>query len=382
MTHTNFLNASPVLKLENVTKQFSSTAAAAVSSVTLTLNQGDLLALLGPSGCGKTTLLRLIAGFEQPQSGSITIADELVAGAGNWTPPEKRGVGMVFQDYALFPHLTASQNIAFGLNQKTTTAVMQRVKEVIALVGLQGMEHRYPHQLSGGQQQRVALARALAPYPFLVLLDEPLSNLDVQVRLRLRQELREILKAAGTSAIFVTHDQEEALSIADYLAVMRQGHLEQLDTPEAIYGHPASRFVAEFVAQVNFLRAQRHEQGWQTAIGILPVEITPDDLNHPDPTSPGRFDAQVELMVRQEDFKLEPDESSQIVIRDRQFLGREYRYRLQTPAGQELVARTSTSAALSIGTPVHVSITAESLQVFPLPPVESKINRTLAVHAN
>jgi len=365
---TSSPNSTPVLYLERLTKQFSSATVAAVSSVTLTLNQGDLLALLGPSGCGKTTLLRLIAGFEQPQSGSIAIAGQPVAGSGAWIPPEKRGVGMVFQDYALFPHLTVSQNVAFGLKRKPGSVVMQRVKEVLTLVGLQEMEQRYPHQLSGGQQQRVALARALAPHPFLVLLDEPLSNLDVQVRLRLRQELREILKAAGTSAVFVTHDQEEALSIADRLAVMRQGHLEQLDTPELVYRQPASRFVAEFVAQANFLLAHRQGQVWQTAVGDLPSDLPiklvrngSNSLAQSEGIEPDR----IELMVRQEELMLVPDPSSPVVIRDRQFLGREYRYRLQTASGQELVARTSMGTALSIGTPVRVSITAETLPAFP-----------------
>lgn len=365
MIPTSFPNSAPVLNLERVTKQFSSTVAA-VSSVSLTLNQGDLLALLGPSGCGKTTLLRLIAGFEQPQSGSIAIAGQQVAGTGTWIPPEKRGVGMVFQDYALFPHLTVSQNIAFGLNQKPASAVTKRVKEVIALVGLQGMEQRYPHQLSGGQQQRIALARALAPHPFLVLLDEPLSNLDVQVRLRLRQELREILKAAGTSAIFVTHDQEEALSIADHLAVMREGRIEQLDTPEAVYRQPASRFVAEFVAQANFVFAQRNGQFWRTVIGDLPIEIAHTSSQRQEVFNEPMNSDRVEMMVRQEELILYADPSSNIVIRDRQFLGREYRYRLQTSSGQELVARTSIGTVLEIGTPVRVSLTTESLQTFPL----------------
>lgn len=375
MTHTSLLNTAPVLHLERVTKQFPAATHAAVASVTLTLEQGDLLALLGPSGCGKTTLLRLIAGFEQPQSGSIAIAGQEVAGTA-WTPPEKRGVGMVFQDYALFPHLTVSQNVTFGLGQKSSPAVTQRVREAIALVGLQGMEQRYPHQLSGGQQQRVALARALAPHPFLVLLDEPLSNLDVQVRLRLRQELREILKAAGTSAIFVTHDQEEALSIADQLAVMRDGRLEQLGTPEEIYRQPATRFVAEFVAQANFLPAQRREQVWQTAIGNLPIEITPGYRNGLD-----SLDDRVELMLRQEDLRLEPDAASPVVIGDRQFLGREYRYRLQMPGQPELIVRTAASNALPIGTPVRVLITAESIPAFPLSATEPDDDRTLSPHS-
>ncbi|GAB4228272.1 MAG: ABC transporter ATP-binding protein [Elainellaceae cyanobacterium] len=338
-----------------------------------------MLALLGPSGCGKTTLLRLIAGFEQPQQGTIAIAQHTVTGPGVWLPPEKRGVGMVFQDYALFPHLTVSQNVGFGLSQKSSVTA-QRVQEAIALVGLEGMEHRYPHQLSGGQQQRVALARALAPHPFLVLLDEPLSNLDVQVRLRLRQELREILKAAQTSAIFVTHDQEEALSIADQVAVMQNGCLEQIGTPEAIYYQPASRFVAEFVTQANFVSAQRQAQGWNSEIGDLPLEIVTWD-HHSEPTHFAALE-QVTLMVRQEDIMLHPNEASSTIIYDRQFLGREYRYRLRLASGQELIVRTPTEVALAIGTRVDPVVIAKSLRAFPVPPAQSVTSRPLAVQGS
>ncbi len=357
-------DASEVLRLEAVTRQFSSTVPPAVCVVSLSLRSGELLSLLGPSGCGKTTLLRLIAGFEQPQSGLITIGQRPVAGEGHWVVPEKRGVGMVFQDYALFPHLTVHQNIQFGLKDKPVPAIQQRVQEVIALVGLEGLGDRYPHQLSGGQQQRVALARALAPHPFLVLLDEPLSNLDVQVRLRLRQELRDILKAAGTSAVFVTHDQEEALSISDTVAVMRQGCLEQMGPPELLYQEPASRFVAEFVTQTNFLTAQRQQEQWQTEIGTFPI----DRLVSAEPTV-GSLDthAQIEVMLRQEDLQLKPDQQhGNAVVRDRQFLGREYRYRLQLASGQELVARTPVEVRLPIGAKVQPMIAQTStLRAFP-----------------
>ncbi|MCA1994960.1 MAG: ABC transporter ATP-binding protein, partial [Coleofasciculus sp. S288] len=203
-----------ILHLEGVTKQFEQTTTPAVANVTLTLHQGDLIGLLGPSGCGKTTLLRIVAGFEQPQLGTVVLAGRPVAGSGYWVPPEQRDTGMVFQDYALFPHLSVAENVAFGLKKrkerKTGVSVKENTQEAIALVGLAGLEKRYPHELSGGQQQRVALARALAPRPAMILLDEPLSNLDVQERLRLRQEVRSILKETRTSAIFVTHDQEEA----------------------------------------------------------------------------------------------------------------------------------------------------------------------------
>ncbi|WP_017305682.1 ABC transporter ATP-binding protein [Spirulina subsalsa] len=343
-----------ILTLENVSKTYAAGSIPAVNQVSLQLQEGDLLGLLGPSGCGKTTLLRLIAGFEEPDQGWVEIGGTRVAGQGQWLPPERRGVGMVFQDYALFPHLTVANNIAFGLQQgkKMSQSVRQRVGEVLHLVGLEGLAQRYPYQLSGGQQQRVALARALAPRPALVLLDEPLSNLDVQVRLRLRQELRMILKAAHTAAVFVTHDQEEALSISDWVGVMQQGNLEQLGTPERVYLEPSSRFVAEFVTQANFLPAQRRPEGWKTELGFFELPETQEELG--------------EIMVRQEDLILQPDEGGNGVIRDRQFLGREHYYSLETTTGQRLMARTTQQKALAIGTKVQISVIPQSLRLFPL----------------
>ncbi|MBW4582505.1 MAG: ABC transporter ATP-binding protein [Tildeniella nuda ZEHNDER 1965/U140] len=354
---------SVILRLDGITRQFSRASAPAVNNLSLQLYQGDLLGLLGPSGCGKTTLLRLIAGFEPPDAGTIALADRTVAGSGNWVLPEQRDVGMVFQDYALFPHLTVAKNVAFGLRQRqhkglrhTTKQVTHLIKAAIAQVGLAGLENRYPHELSGGQQQRVALARALAPQPALVLLDEPLSNLDVQVRLRLRQEIRDVLKATGTSGVFVTHDQEEALSIADQVAVMRNGNLEQFGTPETIYQKPATRFVAEFVTQANVLAAKWNGDRWETEIGCFEGgrQNTEDTRQQP-----------ADLMIRQEDLLLEPDEAGVLVIRDRQFLGREHRYYLLCPSGRELYARLPAAKAIPTGTRVNVHITASALQVFP-----------------
>ncbi len=353
---------SVILHLDSVTKQFSRTATPALSSVTLTLLQGELLGLLGPSGCGKTTLLRLIAGFEQPHAGSIKIAGEIVAGAGYWVPPEKRSVGMVFQDYALFPHLSVAKNIAFGLQhtaKKSLAAVKKQVKEALALVGLEGMDNRYPHQLSAGQQQRVALARALAPRPNLILLDEPLSNLDVQVSLRLRQELRDILKAAGISGVFVTHNQEEALSICDRVVVMCDGRVEQVGTPEELYQEPASRFVAEFVTQANFIPAQFQGRVWETEIGCFALDSDLDFLN------------QTELMIRQEDLIMHPDDAGDVIVRDRQFLGRERRYCLRTPSGRELIARTLAETSLPVGTRVRISVAKQAIRVFPTSKAQS-----------
>ncbi len=351
-----------ILKLEGITKQFEHSPCPAVAHVTFSLQQGELLGLLGPSGCGKTTLLRIIAGFEYPQSGIVELAGRLVAGCGSWVPPEQRDTGMVFQDYALFPHLTVAKNVAFGL-KKSRVLVKETIKESLALVGLSGLEKRYPHELSGGQQQRVALARALAPRPALILLDEPLSNLDVQVRLRLRHEVRSILKKTGTSAIFVTHDQEEALSICDKVGVMNGGRLEQFGTPEEIYTHPATRFVAEFVTQANFLLARRRDDLWETEVGSFEVRHVDSRLNPNSEIQPSLYEVG-EIMLREENLILQPDEEAKVVICDRHFLGREYRYCLETPSGKRLHARTTLSTQLPVGTRVRVSAT-NPLQIFP-----------------
>lgn len=339
-----------ILRLESVCKRFAGIGALAVDGVNLELHRGEVLALLGPSGCGKTTLLRLIAGFESLESGWIEIAGRKVAGSSCWVPPELRCLGMVFQDYALFPHLTVAENVGFGLKGK---AARDAVEELLQLVGLVGLDRRYPHQLSGGQQQRVALARALAPQPQLILLDEPLSNLDVQVRLRLREEVRDILQAAGTAAIFVTHDQEEALAIADRVAVMRYGKLEQLGTPQEVYTQPASRFVAEFVTGANFVPAVRQGDLWATEVGCFAShQMNAEDKG--------------DLMLREEDLILELGENdAALTIRTRRFLGREYRYCLVTPSGQELHARTTAQTALPVGAKVKLNVDSDAVKVFP-----------------
>ncbi|MGM3306649.1 ABC transporter ATP-binding protein [Anabaena sp. WFMT] len=341
-----------ILNLQNVTKQFAQSVFPAVNNVSLTLQQGDILALLGPSGCGKTTLLRLIAGFERLQVGTIEIAGQVVSNNAINIPPEQRDIGVVFQDYALFPHLNILENVAFGLKQFSKEQKQKRVAEVIELVRLQGLEKRYPYELSGGQQQRVALARALAPKPQIMLLDEPLSNLDIQVRLRLREEIRDILKAAGTSAIFVTHDQEEALAISDVVGVMQQGNLEQLGTPEEIYTHPSSRFVAEFVTQANFIPARRQGNVWETEVGSFSI---PTDFN----CDTG------EIMIRQEDLLLKPATDAPVIITTRRFLGREYQYCLKTLSGKEIHARLMASKAIPVGTKVELSTTGNGVHIFP-----------------
>jgi iron(III) transport system ATP-binding protein len=351
------MKQSLILQLNQIVKKFPASETRAIDHVNLSLNSGELMGLLGPSGCGKTTLLRIIAGFEEISQGTVVIDEAIVSSSRTCLPPERRNTGMVFQDYALFPHLTVGANVAFGLKNlaKSSKDSRHRVGEVLELVGLTGLEKRYPHQLSGGQQQRIALARALAPQPSLILLDEPLSNLDVQVRQRLREEIRSILKAAGTSAIFVTHDREEALAISDRIAVMRGGRIEQLGTPETIYIQPASRFVAEFVTQANFLPARRQGKLWQTEIGTLEIVNSEmaDDCDRGD------------LMIRQEELVLIPDDNSDVVVTERQFLGREYRYCLTTAAGKKIHARTTIANSLAVGTKVKLTLPSRTARIFP-----------------
>jgi iron(III) transport system ATP-binding protein len=241
----------PALRVQDLRRTYGPITA--VDGLSLELRTGEMLSLLGPSGCGKTTVLRLVAGLEEPDGGTIEIAGRRVAGPGASVPPERRRVGMVFQDHALFPHLSVADNVAYGIRRDPDRAV--RVRELLELVSLPDAGHRMPHELSGGMQQRVAIARALAPRPDVILLDEPFSNLDAALRTQLRGELREILRAAGASAVLVTHDQDEALTLGDRMAVMVRGRIEQVGPPELIYGEPATPFVATFVGTANLVHA-------------------------------------------------------------------------------------------------------------------------------
>jgi iron(III) transport system ATP-binding protein len=244
-------------------------AITAVDGLDLELEPGSICALLGPSGCGKTTTLRLIAGLERPEAGEITLGGRLLNADATFVAPERRRIGMVFQDYALFPHLDVAGNVGYGLGRRPDRA---RVAEVLDLVGLADQAGRSVHELSGGQQQRVALARALAPTPELVLLDEPFSNLDASLRERLRSEVREILRQAEVTAVFVTHDQAEALSIAETVAVINRGRLEQVGTPEEIYSRPGSRWVAGFLGEIEVVPGDAAEGRVECELGSVPAE--------------------------------------------------------------------------------------------------------------
>jgi iron(III) transport system ATP-binding protein len=246
--------SSPVLELRNVRKRFWPGPVEAVDDVFLEVAEGEILTLLGPSGCGKTTTLRLLAGFEVPDEGTIRIRGRTVAGDRCWVPPEKRGVGMVFQDYALFPHLTVGENVMFGLDALPRQDRKERAVEALRTLDLAPFFKRYPHELSGGQQQRVALARALAPEPVMILMDEPFSNLDAHLRNQVRDEVVAILRRSGVTCILVSHDQRDALAISDRVAVMNRGRIEQVGTPREIYKHPESIFVATFVGRTNLLQ--------------------------------------------------------------------------------------------------------------------------------
>ena len=330
------------LTLSRVTKRYADDGPPAVDGLSFSVERGCILALLGPSGCGKTTTLRLIAGFETPDAGQVVIAGKTVADAtGAGVPPEERGVGIVFQDYALFPHLTVASNVGFGLRSLGRSARRQRVNEVLAQVGLADLGARYPHELSGGQQQRVAVARAMAPAPSLLLLDEPFSNLDADLRAQMRDEVERILRATGTTAVFVTHDQEEAFTIADAVGVLSHGRLEQLDSPEAIYHHPSTPFVAEFVGAADFIPGLVTASGIVTELGVF-ANIESREIG-----------TKIKVMIRPDDVTFDPRADGSAVILRRYFRGSENLYCLGLPSGDRVHSSQPSSAAFTTGTRVR-----------------------------
>ena len=261
-----------VLQANNLSKRYPGSQIKAVTDFFLEVRKGEILALLGESGCGKTTVLRMISGFEIPDTGELHIDGKLISANGFFTEPEKRGVGIVFQDYALFPHKTVAENVGFGLFRLDKTQKQGRISEVLELTGLTGFEKRYPHQLSGGQRQRVALARALAPNPGLILFDEPFSNIDTVLKNQIREDIREIINKSGTTAIFVTHDTKDVLAIADRAVVMKDGKTLQIDTPGNLYSKPANRYVAAFFGKTNFITAKPVKNGFEATIGFIAAE--------------------------------------------------------------------------------------------------------------
>jgi iron(III) transport system ATP-binding protein len=335
------------LEVRNLVKQFLGTQQSAVNNISFELSSSEILALLGPSGCGKTTTLRIIAGLERPDSGMVRLSDRVVVSDSVFVPPEKRGVGMVFQDHALFPHLTVSENIAFGLRGQSAAQIRQTVGEMLHLVGLLPLAKRYPHALSGGERQRVALARALAPHPVLVLMDEPFSSLDADLRMEMREHVRRILKAIQATVVFVTHDQDEALYMGDRLAVLQKGHLEQIGTPEEVFHESNTRFVAEFMGDSDFLKGKVTRDGIQTEIGLIGQIV---DL----PVS-----TLVEIALRADDIGFQKDGSGNSVIVERFFRGAFNLYRLRLDSGQTLHSFTDHTNVLPVGARVRAFVSAD-----------------------
>ncbi|HSV55902.1 MAG TPA: ABC transporter ATP-binding protein [Magnetospirillaceae bacterium] len=339
------------VELRDLARMYGSLAA--VEALTLSIGRGEFFSLLGPSGCGKTTTLRLIAGLDRPSRGRIDLDGRPVSGPESFVPPERRGVGVVFQDYALFPHMTVFQNVAFGLYRQSRDCVRERVRELLDLVGLAGSVARYPHELSGGQRQRVALARALAPAPCVMLLDEPFSNLDAELRTSIRTETKDILKASGTTVILVTHDQEEAFSLSDRVGLLNLGRLEQVGTPYEIYHRPSSRFVASFAGRVDFVPARVEGGAVVTAFGTFPLG---GDAPVPDSC--------VDLMIRPDDVALSPDPGSGTVITGMEFLGAHALYTLRLAGGEVLHSHGLSSNLLAAGTRVRVNVTLRHTVLF------------------
>ena len=355
--------ATPLLELEGIVQRYGKHTV--VDGVACGVPAGQIACLLGPSGCGKTTLLRCIAGFEPIAEGEIRLAGKSVTRPGFRLPPEARQIGMVFQDYALFPHLTVAGNIAFGIAAQPATERAARVAELLATVGLAGAGDKYPHELSGGQQQRVALARALAPRPQLLLLDEPFSNLDVDLRERLSLEVRAILKQEGTTAILVTHDQNEAFAMADEIGIMHAGRIQQWATPYDLYHRPANRFVADFIGQGAFLPGtviDGHTVDVEIGrlISHLPLEC---QLGC---TRCG-LGCHIEVLVRPDDVVHDDASPLRAEVRQRAFRGAEFIYTLRLGSGAEVLSLVPSHHDHAIGEMIGIRPDVDHVVAFRRP---------------
>ncbi len=342
----------PVLELDGIAKRYGSQDV--IGGLSLSVREGEILTLLGPSGCGKTTTLRLIAGLERPDAGRVRLEDETVSGEGRFVSPEDRDIGVVFQDFALFPHLNARENVAFGLQDWNEADREARVDELLELVGLEAHGDHYPDELSGGQQQRIALARSLAPEPEMLLLDEPFSSLDVDLRVEMREEVRRIIKETGVTAISVTHDQEEALSISDRVAVMNDGDIEQIDTPQRVFQQPESRFVAGFLGHASFLAGEVRGDSVDTALG----RVLRDDVHGLAHQYDGTA---VDLLVRPDDVTAYPANESEADGRVvyRRYLGPTVLYRVELDDGETIECMHNHSDRIDLDERVRVRVTAD-----------------------
>lgn len=328
-----------------------------VDDLSLHVNQGDLLCLLGPSGCGKTTVLRAIAGFQAIAGGEVLMHDKRISSAGYTLSPDKRNIGMVFQDYALFPHMNVCHNICFGLRDLSNAEQKRISDEMLEIVGLSGMGNRYVHELSGGQQQRVALARALAPRPDLILLDEPFSNLDIEMRERLSYEVRQILKQQNLTGILVTHDQHEAFAIGDHICVMNEGKILQRDTAYNLYHSPENHFIADFIGQGVFIRGTLlGHDSVQTSLGIIKGDRAYD--------LPGG--TKVELLLRPDDIVIDSTGSLEAKVVQRAFKGAEILYTLKINDDTELLSITPSHYDYPIGEKVSFRLAPDHMVAFPL----------------
>ncbi|GAB3544455.1 ABC transporter ATP-binding protein [Arthrobacter tumbae] len=339
----DMFNVSTALTLNGVSRRYGAVPAA--TSLDLTVAPGEMLTVIGPSGCGKSTMLRMIAGLERPDSGTITIAGDVVADRRTFREPERRRVGLVFQDHALFPNLTVAKNVAFGLNRLSVPERRKRVAEVLELVRLDHLSARYPHELSGGEQQRVAVARALAPRPAVVLLDEPFSSLDETLRARVRADIVAVLQETGTTSLLVTHDQTEALSVGDRVVVMRDGVIEQADTPEKVFEQPATRFVASFMGDADFLPANVHNALLTCEIGV--VSTVPGWAN---------CDVNVDVVLRPHEVALAPDPGASARVVSLEYRGAFVLHSVRLASGRTLRSWQPHHVRYAPGTAVTVTV--------------------------